>query len=136
MNRVWLDAEVPVEFHGPSLTIQNIGKIGFFGNLIHILSPLIIIVISLALVLMSFYGAPSSLTISESPVVYPPKYFLLVAHGVNSSNETIAMSVFDSNLPFMSSGAFQPMFAGSYLAAGITPSKYLNASVAIPRVYK
>jgi hypothetical protein len=129
MQSVWIDSPIPVEFHGPSLNLQNIGKIGYFGNVIQSLSPLIIVAISLGCVLMSFYAAPSTLTIKESPVLYPPKYFLIVGHSTESGK-----SFFDSNFPFLTNGPFYPLYRGTRVLAAVTPTKYLNVTVLIPPI--
>jgi hypothetical protein len=132
MHRVWIDSEIPVEFHGPSLNLQNIGKIGYFGHFLQAISPFVIVVVSISLVLMSFYGTPSTLTIREAPIVFPPKHFLVVAHGINVSNSTIVESVFDSNFPFMNLGQLFPTYGGSRLFATVTQTKHLVVNVSMP----
>lgn len=135
MIEVWQDAEVPVEYQAPELHFQNWGKVGFFANLIQTISPIIIIVISLLFVVMSYYVAPSTLLIKESPTVYPPNYYLAVGNlKVEDNNDpsTQIKSFLYSNFPQFTEGWITSYNVGGRCMAAVTDSGYLDIRIELP----
>ncbi|OHT07558.1 hypothetical protein TRFO_05193 [Tritrichomonas foetus] len=134
MINVWQDAEVPVEYRAPELHFQNWGKVGFFGNLIQTISPLIQIIITLLFVVMSYYVAPESLLIKENPVVYPPQYFLAVGHIFDSTQPAVvnAKSFLYSNFPQFSENQIRSRTIGGRLSSAVNDAGYLDMQLALP----
>ena len=134
MLTVWQDAEAPIEFHAPELHFQNWGKIGFFGNLIRTVSPLIMIVITLLFAVMSYYVSPSTLLIKENPAVYPPEFFLAVGHLLNqTADDTVqARSFLYSNFPQFSENMIQSRTFGGRLSSAVNDAGYLDIRLSLP----
>jgi hypothetical protein len=141
MHRVWRDAAVPVEFHGPSLNFDNIGKNGYVGHLLQCLSPLVMVLLAFAFIVVSYASAPSTLAIDESPIVIPPKYYIAVGHYIDPTlyNRSTALltdgidSFLYSNFP-MFGGMLYPRFNNSVMGASFTSARYLDIRMTIPRL--
>jgi hypothetical protein len=141
MHTIWRDAEDPVEYHGPPLRFENIGKLGLFGNLIQTLAPLILVVVSLLLVVMSYYAAPSSLIIRDSPILHQPKYFIAVIHDWNESAfrdgarrdsySHAASSLLFSNFPMVFSQTVFPTGLSAFMRGYVTRERYLDITVSL-----
>ena len=130
MIRVWKDGEVPVEFHAPALRFENFGKIGVFGNFLTTVSPLIVIILSLVFVQLSFYAAPKTLIVKDSPVVYPPTYFVAVGHVQSTA---VASFLFERLPLFETKKMAFPMYTGATMDAYVSGS-VLDITLNLPRI--
>ena len=131
MLRVWKDGEIPIEFHAPALKFENFGKIGVFGNFLTAISPLIVIVLSLVCVQLSFYAAPKTIIVEDSPVVYPPTYFVAVGHVERQASPTIASFLYERLPLFDSKRMATPMHTGGTMSAFVS-SNVLDITLRLP----
>ena len=131
MHRIWKDAEVPVEYHGPPLNLENIGKIGFFGNLLTTISPLVVVILSLVFVKLSFYVAPKTITVSDSPVLHQPKHCIVVGHG-DSEEEGFPRSFLYAQLPLFENKRVFMMRYGGSMEAYVTETGVLDVTFNFP----
>ena len=136
MIRVWKDGRVPIEFHAPALKFENFGKIGVFGNFLSAVSPLIVIVLSLVFVQLSFYAAPKTIIVKDSPVVYPPTYFVAVGHvekTTTGANPTTSIASFlYERLPLFETKRMAfPMYTGATMSAFVS-SNVLDITLRLP----
>lgn len=131
MIRVWKDGRVPIEFHAPALKFENFGKIGVFGNFLSAVSPLIVIVLSLVFVQLSFYAAPKTIIVKDSPVVYPPTYFVAVGHVEKTTTTSIASFLYERLPLFETKRMAFPMYTGATMSAFVS-SNVLDITLRLP----
>jgi hypothetical protein len=140
MHRVWRDAVVPVEFHGPPLNLDNIGKNGYVGHLLKCLSPLVLVVLAFTFIVVSYASASPTLLVREIPIVIPPKYYIAVGHFMNMTYFRITSkgevkdgigSFLYSNFPGFGDILY-PIYNGSVMGASFTSARYLDIRMTFP----
>lgn len=128
MKVVWQDAPVPIEYRTSMFSL---------GYVLKVITPIVVVLISMCFVVMSYYIAQDTLTVQESPLAIPPYYFLAVTsemqHDTDPQKIITSSSVF-SNFPQFNSMKIRVPKGGASLSSKFDDEKkFLTMNLIFPQ---